>query len=71
MRRAEYTEIILDQMSAVLRPAGFKSRAKAFYAEREDTVLLVQLQRDRYSTHNWLSATVNLAVHSRTLADRD
>lgn len=68
--RGEYTGIILDQMEAVLAPSGFRPRARWFSADRGDTVLLVQLQRDRYSTLDWLGATVNIGVHVRLLAAR-
>lgn len=68
--RGEYTGIILDQMEAALAPNGFRRSAKWFVADRGDAVVLVQLQRDRYSTLEWLGATVNLGVHLRLLAMR-
>ena len=70
MNRGEYTNLILDQMLAVLGPAGFVRRGKCFRAERDEAVLLVQLQRDRYSTPDWVGVTVNLGVCLRVLQAR-
>jgi len=65
--RGGYTALILEQMQAVLSPAGFSRRAKCFRADRTEAILFVQLQRDKYSTPDWVGVTVNLGVCLRTL----
>jgi hypothetical protein len=70
MTSTEYAKVILGQMQAVLRPAGFRRRVKSFLVERDDTVLLVQLQGSERSTGELALFTVNLGVFSRALQER-
>jgi hypothetical protein len=67
MTTTEYARVVLGQMQAVLRPAGFRRRVKSFTAERDETVLLVQLQGSERSTGEVAVLTVNLGVFSRAL----
>jgi hypothetical protein len=67
MTTTEYARVVVGQMQVVLRPAGFRRQVKSFTAERDETVLLVQLQGSERSTASDAALTVNLGVFSRAL----
>jgi hypothetical protein len=66
----EYLAIILGQMQGVLRPAGFRRAEDHFYAEREDTTLVVQLACSPDADDGMVDVMVNLGVFSHPLAER-
>jgi hypothetical protein len=70
MSAQEYAKIIAEQMHSVLKPMGFRKSGLNFSAEREDVILMVQLQKSTKTTASKLVATVNLGVFSRTLGSK-
>src|SRR5437588_7255794 len=70
MSAQDFAKTIAEALQGVLNPIGFRKRGYNFFAQRDDVVAVVQLQRSRYSTHDQLIATVNLGVFSRTLSRR-
>lgn len=64
------TEIILQQMRAMLKPEGFRKQKRSFLVRRGDCTLVVNLQGSPYSTRDGVSVTVNVGVFSHPLAER-
>ena len=64
MSNHEWTKTILTAMHSLLKPVGFRKKGATWHLERDDVVLLVQLQKSWYSTGSRVSATVNLGVFS-------
>jgi Domain of unknown function (DUF4304) len=64
---ARFTRVILSEMRAVLKPRGYRQRGQTFSLACHDVVQLVNLQKDKWSTREFLGVTVNLAVFSPSL----
>jgi hypothetical protein len=64
------TEVVLQQMRAVLKPQGFRKQKRAFLSRRGDCTLVINLQGSWYSTRDGVSVTVNVGVFSHPLAER-
>ncbi len=62
MRNLEYKATVLEAMSEVLRPAGFRKRGLVFHRSVADVVHLVSLQSSQASTAVAVRLTVNVAV---------
>lgn len=70
MSSATYKQTILTQLHELLKPMGFRKKAQSFAADKDDTVLFVQLQSSTKSTKDRFVVTVNLGIFSRTVAER-
>jgi hypothetical protein len=64
----DYRRIVLSRLHEALKPRGFRKTKALFSAERNDTVLFIQLQSSRSTTKDKLIATVNLGIFSRKVA---
>ena len=69
MTSNDHRRIVLSHLHAALKPRGFRKTKALFAAERNDTVLFIQLQSSRRTTKDVLVATVNLGIFSRTVAE--
>ncbi len=70
MNAQDFAKVIMRQIYNVLKPAGFRKRRNTFMAERNDVVLLIQLQKSLRTTRNCLIVTINLGVFSPILRSK-
>lgn len=68
MNSKSVTHTIKSRIKSLLQPHGFRQRGNNWYALRNDTLLLIQLQKSVDNTRNRQALTVNLGVYSQTLA---
>lgn len=65
-----FTSAVLERIQGVLKPIGYRKRGNTFLAERNDVLLLVQLQKSHKTTRDTLIATLNLGVFSPALSQK-
>jgi hypothetical protein len=61
---------VFNHIAEALRPAGYRRAGNTFYAERDEVLLLVQIQRSTTSSAGRTLITLNLGVYLKCLADR-
>ena len=69
MTAQDFKKTVLTHMQEVLKPERFRKKQSLFWLEHDDVVLFVQLQSSRMSTKDYLRATVNLGIFSKTVAE--
>jgi hypothetical protein len=69
MVNPEYIKRILQAMTDVLKPAGFRKKGKVFVAEREEVVFFVALYNDLGRSLDELLVEIRVGAFSPALAD--
>jgi hypothetical protein len=64
MSSKEYKKIILDRLTEVLKPNGFKKTATTFFSSNGDLTYFIKLQSSQSTTLTTLKATVNIEIYS-------
>lgn len=63
-------KVIIGQIQQVLAPLKFRRRRHTFFADRNDVLWIVNIQKSIKSTKEALIVTVNLGILARSLAER-
>jgi hypothetical protein len=64
MGSQEYNKRLLEAMAEVLKPLGFRKKGQVFTSKRDDVILLVELQKGKWTTAEELQVRVNFGAFS-------
>lgn len=67
MTSKDFKKIIIDRLTAVLKPKGFKKSGSTFSASNEDLTYFIDIQSSQGSNAAMLKMTVNIEIYSSTV----
>ena len=67
MTSKDFKKIIIDKLTEILKPSGFKKTGNTFSASNGDLTYFVNIQSSQSSTASTLRLTVNIEIYSSTV----
>ncbi len=67
MTSKDFKKIIIDKLTEVLKPNGFKKGGSTFSSSNGDLTYFINIQSSQSSTATMLKVTVNIEIYSSTV----
>jgi hypothetical protein len=64
MTSKDFKKIIIDKLTEILKPKGFKKSGSTFFSSNGDLTYFINIQSSQSSTATMLKVTVNIEIYS-------